>query len=61
MKLSRKQKNFFKTRRSMQAVWKELHRGDAFAANNWQNDAMNAGLIEWNGTTFGITDKGLKS
>lgn len=61
MKLTRKEKEFFKTPKSMESVWKQLHGGDAFAANTWQNDAMNAGLIEWNGSTFKITEKGLKS
>lgn len=61
MKLTRKEKAFFKHPRSMQDIWKNLHGGDAYSANNWQNDANNAGLIKWNGATFEITDKGLKS
>lgn len=55
-KLTPKQKKFFSKPQSMEAVWKRLFNGDAFEANNFQNWALSNNLIEWNGSTFKLTE-----
>lgn len=57
-KLTPSQKKFFETPKSMDAVYKRLFTGDAFAANNFQNFALTNGLLEWNGNTFKLPENG---